>query len=267
MIRRTLVGLLLAPLLAGCASLSPAPSAEIRRTLAPTGSLRVALYTGSPTSVIGQDDLRGVGYDLGRVLAHQLRVPFQPMVMAKNAEVQEAIKTGAADVAFTNPSAARAKDVDFTQPYLVIELGYLAGPHSPVATMADVDRAGVRVGVTAASSSQAVLSRDLKNARVVPSATLAEGSRMLAAGEIDVYATNKAVLAVLASALPGARILDGKWGDEPNALAMPKGRAAGLPYLREFIDRSITSGAVRAAITRANMRGAAVARIGPPSAP
>lgn len=244
----------------------PAASAEVRQALAPAGPLRVALYTGTPTSLLTATDLRGVGYELGKELARRLGVPFQPMVFDKNADVLDAVASGRADVAFTNASAERAKQMDFTQPYLIIELGYLARDEAPVATLADVDRAGVRVGVTAKSSSDAVLSRDLKNAQVVRAETVNDGVRMLAAGTLDLYATNKATLYEMADKLSGARLLAGSWGVERHALAIPPGREKGLPYVRAFVADAMAAGLVQAAVSRAGLRGAAVAteeRAGP----
>jgi polar amino acid transport system substrate-binding protein len=239
------------------------PTAEIQKILAPTGSLRVALYTGTPTSVLSSDDLRGVGYDLGKELARRLNVPFDPILFGKNSDVLEAVKAGRADVAFTNASAERAKDMDFTQPYLLIELGYLARQNAPVTALADVDQPGVRVGVTAKSSSETVLSHDLKNAHVIPVETVGIGIQMLSAGALDLYATNKATLFEMAEKLPGSRVLDGSWGTERHALAIPKGRDLGLPYVRSFIADAIASGLVKAAMDRAGLRGAVVASSSP----
>jgi polar amino acid transport system substrate-binding protein len=245
--------------MSGFKSAAAAPATDIQQVLAPTGALRVALYTGTPTSVLSATDLRGVGYDLGKELARRLNVPFQPIVFSKNADVLEAVKEGRADVAFTNASPERAKDMDFTQPYLLIELGYLAREKGPVASLSDVDKPGVRVGVTAKSSSEAVLSRDLKNAQVVPAETVKIGIQMLSAGALDVYATNKATLFEMADQLPGSRVLEGTWGDERHALAIPKGRESGLPYVRSFITDAVASGLVKTAVDRAGLRGAVVA--------
>ena len=275
--------LVFGPALNGCTSTAPgaapsparappaiapaaAPAAEVRQALAPTGALRVALYTGTPTSLLTQTDLRGVGYDLGKELARRLGVPFQPVVFDKNADVLDAVSNGRADVAFTNASADRAKQMDFTPPYLVIELGYLARDKAPVATLAEVDRPGVRVGVTAKSSSDAVLSRDLKNAQVVRAETVTSGVQMLSAGTLDLYATNKATLYEMADKLPGARMLDGSWGEERHALAIPLGRDRGLPYVRAFVANAIASGLVQASVKRAGLRGAAVAAAAPATA-
>ena len=89
-------------------------------------------------------------------------------MFSKNADVLAAIKDGTADVAFTNSSsAARAKDMDFGPPFMDVELGYLVPKGSALADVAEVDAAGLRVGVTAGSSSEATLTREFKQAEVV----------------------------------------------------------------------------------------------------
>jgi len=234
-------------------------SAQVQHTLAPTGALRVALYTGTPTSLVSEHDLRGVGYELGREFARRLGVPFQPLVYPRNADVLDAIKAGRADVAFTNATVERAKDMDFTAPYLIIELGYLVREGGPVVKLTDVDRPGVRVGVSANSTSDTLLTRRLKFARVVRADTVAMGIRMLATRTIDVYATNKATLFGMARKVRGAKVLDGSWGQERHALGLPKGRERGLPFAQAFIADATATGFVQAAVKKADVQGAVVA--------
>jgi polar amino acid transport system substrate-binding protein len=237
------------------AAAPPKATAELQRTLAPTGSLQVAVYAGSSTSLVDKNDLRGVGFELGREFARRLGVPFKPLVFANNAEVLNAMKTGRADIAFTNATAERAEYMDFTQPYIMYELGYLARDGAAVTSLADVDRPGVRVGVTARSSSDAELSRSLKHAQLVRSENAARGAAMLADASIDVYATNKPILFDMANRLEGAHVLDGRWGVERYSMGLPKGREGGLGFARAFIAEAVASGVVSAAVDRAGLRG------------
>jgi polar amino acid transport system substrate-binding protein len=171
-------GMGLAALVLLVAALAAAGS-EPRESLAPTGKLRAALYPGTPTSIVyaNEAEPRGVGYELGRELASRLGVPYQPLVFSKNAEVLQAMRSGTADVAFTNASPARQKEMNFGPPYLIIELGYLVREGSAIAGSADVDKNGMRVGVTTGSTSEATLSRDLKNAELVRATTQPEWRR------------------------------------------------------------------------------------------
>jgi polar amino acid transport system substrate-binding protein len=103
----------------------------------------------------------------------------------------------------------------------------------------------------------------LKNVTVVPAATLRIGIELLAEHKIEAYATNKANLFEMSDALPGSRVLDGRWGLEYLALAMPKGRDAGFAYLRAFAMDAKSEGLVARAATRAALRGIAAERADP----
>ena len=232
---------------------------ETRLALAPTGVLRAGLYPGTPTSILpdgGSGEPRGVGYELGKELARRLGVPYEPVVFANNAGVLAAVKGGEVDVAFTNATAARARDMDFGPPYLDIELGYLVPRGSALTKPAEMDAAGLRVGVTKGSSSDAALSRDFKHAEIVRAATFDAAIEMLSAGAISAYATNKATLFEMAERLPGSKVLDGRWGTERHAIAIPKGREQASAFIRQFTNEMKSEGAVSAAIARAGLRGA-----------
>ena len=253
----TRVAALLLLLLAACATTGPVAPPEARQALAPTGSLRVGVYRGSPTSYVADSGgaPRGVGYDLGRALAQALGVPFEPVVFAKNADVFEGLAAGKVDVTFTNATPARARALDFTPPFLDVEQGYLVPPRSAIAAQDAIDRPGMRVGVSIGSTSEATLGRVYRHATLVRVPTLETAVEWLAAGKLDAFATNKAILYELADALPGARVLPGHWGLEHFAAGIPKGRDAGLPFARAFVARAIADGTVAAAVARAGVRG------------
>jgi polar amino acid transport system substrate-binding protein len=232
---------------------------DIKQILAPSGELLVALYTGTPTSILPDPkngEPKGVGYDLGKELAMRLGVPFEPVVFSKNADVLEAVKTGKADIALTNATPARAKEMDFGPPVFEVELGYLVPKGSAITTLADVDAAGIRVGVTAGSSSDGALSRDLKSAEIVRATNFDAAIEMLTAGSLHAYATNKASLFEMSEKLPGSRVLDGRWGVERFAIGIPKGRDQGMALIRQFTEAVKSEGLVKAAIARAGLRGA-----------
>jgi polar amino acid transport system substrate-binding protein len=200
-------------------------------------------------------ETKGVTFDLGRELARRLGVPFEPVEFRRIAEILEALKIGQVDVTVANATAARARDVDFTPAILDLELGYLVPPGSPVRSMGDVDRPGMRVGVTQGSTSQCTLSQQFKNAAVVPAPSIKGGIEMLSLGKVDAFATNKASLFEMSDALPGSRVLDGRWGSEHLAIAIPKGRDQGMAYLRRFAEDAKAEGLVRRAVERAGLRG------------
>jgi polar amino acid transport system substrate-binding protein len=249
----------LALLISACAGMPSAPTPEVRQALAPTGKLRVGVYPGSPFSLVRDPrsgDTKGVTVEIGRELARRLDVPFELVEYGRIAEVLQALKSGQVDVTLANASPARVKEFDWTPPLLLIELGYLVVPGSPVSTLADVDRPGIRIGVTRGGTSNGTLMREFQHAQVVPAATLKSAIEMLSQHKIDAYATNKANLYAMSDGLPGSRVLDGRWGLEHLSMAFPRGRNPGLAYARAFVEDVKSEGLVARAAERAGLRGA-----------
>lgn len=257
---RNFAVVLLALLLQACASGPNAarPSPEVRQALAPTGTLRIAVLTGSPMSMLRDPaggPMRGVAYELGTALAARLGVPHQTVEFTSFADVASAIAAGRADMGMFNAGSPRASEVWIAPTLLSQEASYLVPSASAIRALADVDRTGVRVGVQQNSSSQAQLTRSLKAATLVPVPNLQNVPQMLAAQQLDAFATNKGILFDLSDRVPGARILEGGYATENQSIAIPKGRDAGAPFLTAFLDDARRSGLVKQAAERARLRG------------
>lgn len=247
-------------LLAGCAATQHAVDPAVRAALAPTGTLRVGVYPGSPSSLVKDPKTgaqAGVAHDLGVALGERIGVPVQIVQYSRVAQVVDAVAAGQVDFTFTNASAARARIVDFTPPLVHVELGYLVPAGSPIASIAHVDRAGMRIGVTQGSSSQATLGREFKHATIVTAGSMAQAQDLLRRRAVDAFATNKGILFELADGVPQSRVLDGRWGLEHMAIAIPKGRGQALPFVTAFGEQMRTSGRLKAMLARAGLRGTA----------
>ncbi|MDP3797907.1 MAG: transporter substrate-binding domain-containing protein [Polaromonas sp.] len=247
--------------LAGCAGISTAPTPEARQALAPTGKLRVGLLLGSPTHVIkdaASGEMKGVGFDLGKELARRMGVPFDPLIYPSIPTLLDSGKAGHWDVTFIGVTPGRAKDFDFAPTHLEVEFGYLVPAGSSISTMADVDRPGIRVALQERSGPDAFFSPLLKNAVLVRASSNPGTLELLKSGKADVMGSIKPILFELSKQLPGSRVLDGRPGIDPHAMAMPKGRDPGAAYARKFVENAKSQGLVKAAIERVEMRGALV---------
>jgi polar amino acid transport system substrate-binding protein len=256
-------------LVSACAGLPATPvvqplqvdaTADTRQVLAPAGRLRVGVYPGSPTSWVKHPQTGesvGIALELGRLMGQQLGVPVEVVEFARVAEILEALQLGQVDMTFTNATAARARQVDFTAPMLQLELGLLVPPASAITGLASADRTGVRIGVSQGSSSQTALGPRLQQARLVTASSLEVAMQMLKAGQIDAFATNKGILFEMAEKLPGYQVLDGRWGLENLAIAVPKGREAGRAFLEAFAVQVQRQGQLKGMAARAGLRGMA----------
>ncbi|MCS3725245.1 ABC transporter substrate-binding protein [Bradyrhizobium betae] len=228
------------------------------KLLAPGGALRVGIYPGSPTSMVtdAAGKPHGLAYDLGGELAKRLGVGVDYVRFQRVADIVTAIRDGQVDFTVTNATPARANDVSFSRPVLAIELGYLVPANSPIGNIEDIDKPGVKIGVTKGSTSERTLPAKFKNATIVPAESVKVAIGMFGRGEIDLYATNKPTLFEMSDQMQGAKILDGNWGAEHMAIAIPKGREDALPLLNRFVAEEQSSGALDTIQQQAGLRGA-----------
>jgi polar amino acid transport system substrate-binding protein len=244
----------------------PQVSPTVRSDLAPAGTLRAAINYGNPI-LAGRDpatgEPRGVSVDLSRELARRLGVPVELVTYEAAGAVVGDVTAGVWDVAYVAIDPARAADISYTAPYVVIEGAYLVPEGSPIRSNEDVDREGVRVVVGAGSAYDLFLSRTLKRATIVRAPTSPAVTDMFVAQHLEVAAGVRQQLEADALRVRGLRMLEGRFMVINQAMGTPRGREAGASYLREFVDELKASGFVAEALARHGIQSTSVA----PSAP
>ena len=234
----------------------------VRSSLALTGALRAAINYGNfilATRDAATGESRGVAIDLARELAGRLGVPLQIVAYDSVAIMVEAAPTNTWDIAFLGSDPEREKLIDFTAAYLEIEATYLVPAGSPLRTAAEVDRAGVRVAAPSKANYELFLRRALKSAQLVSTQGGDAAFELLRSGQVDALAGLKQALIGLAERLPGSRMLEGRFMAVQQSIGVPKGRAAGLAYLRGLVEEAKASGLVARAIDKTGARGVSVA--------
>lgn len=235
---------------------------SLHAQLAPTGKLRVGINYGNPvlaTRDPGSGELHGVAVDLARELGKRIDLPVELVAFASAGQMVSGLKAGSWDVAFLAIDAGRADEITFTAPYIEVEGTYLVPAGSPIRAIADVDRAGVRLGVSANSAYDLFLSRSLQHAELVRAPSPNAAFELLVSGQVDVVAGVRQSLIANADKLPGSRVFPDRFMAIQQALGLPKGHDAGAKYLRDFIEDVKASGLVARAIEKAGVRGVSVA--------
>jgi polar amino acid transport system substrate-binding protein len=249
-------------LLAGCASTQSVPAAA-RSELTSTGKLRVGLILSNQVLVTKDPqtgELRGVTIALGKSLAKRLGVPFEPVGYPNPAALVQSFSRNEWDIAFLAFDPARARDVEFSPPYMLVDNTYLVPPRSKVESVEAADQRGVKIAVPERSAPDLFLSRNVKAAEIVRVPGGADAAvEVLRSGRADAYAENAHMLSLYSDRLPGSRVLQGRYTVIQHAVATPKGRPAGAEFVKEFVEQSKRDGAVRDAIAQAGLRRTDVA--------
>lgn len=230
--------------------------------IAPTGKLRIGLNYQNFLLINGEGpdgEPRGIAPDLGRELGKRLGLPIQWVKYDAAGKLFDGVKGAACDVGFLGAEPQRANEIDFTEAYLEIPVTFLVPPGSPIRTIADVDREGVRVVVSERSAYDLYLTRNLKKAALVRVQGIPASYDAFIAQKYEALGGLKPRLVEDQKRLPGSVILEGQVTGVQQAIAVPKGREAAAKYLRAFAADIKKSGLVAKAIAANRVQGVSVA--------
>lgn len=237
-------------------------TAALRAELAPTGTLRVGINMGN-FLLTGTDPAtgkpRGIAVELGREIGRRLGVPVEILPYANPGALADAVTSGAWDVGFLGAEPQRANQIAFTAAYVEIEATYLVPPGSPLKSIADVDRKGIRIAVPEKSAYELYLTRSLQHAELARAKGADNAFKRFIDDKLDALAGLKPRLVTDAGKLPGSRILDGRFTAVQQAIGTPKARAAGARYLSAFAEEIKASGLIAKLIEKNGVRGLTVA--------
>ncbi len=235
----------------------------IASQLAPTGTLRVAVWMVPYFARMQAGGPRGIVPDLAAELAQRAGVKLDLVKFENPARIVTAFRDGSLDATFVGVTAERAEAIDFGPVVVEIQTTYLVPPASNILSIAEIDRPGMRIAVPAPSAQEAYLRRTITAAELLPIPPEApqRALDMLKAGEADAFSHVAPMLAAVQADLPGARILPGSYFNVPIAIGVAKGRPGAVAdFARDFVEHAKQSGLLLQAIARAGVTGLVVGK-------
>lgn len=232
--------------------------------LAPGGVLRAAINLGNPVLAQGTAAApAGVTADIARELGARLAVAVDLVCFAAARDSLAAMVRGDADICFLAIEPARAAEVAFTAPYVVIEGTFVVREDSGITTLADVDREHVRIGVNEGSAYDLFLSRTLKRASVVRGQ---DGIGVFRRQGLEAGAGIRQPVTDFVARNPGFRMIDERFMRIRQAVGTTRTRAPGtVRYLAAAVEELKASGFIADALRRSGHDGALVAPPEPPA--
>ncbi len=236
---------------------------SVREDLAPSGVLRASINLGNPVLAAGTPEQpTGVTVDIARELARRLDMPLELVCFDAARKSFEALTTGEAEICFLAIEPARADQVAFTAPYVIIEGVFAVRRDSSLVEVTDVDRAGVRVGVKRGSAYDLYLTRTLQHATIVRGD---EGVDVFLADGLEVAAGIRQPITQFVAENPEFRVIDERFMEIRQALGTTKTRRPDtVAYLHTLIEDLKSTGFIADSLLRSNQPDATVA---PPALP
>jgi polar amino acid transport system substrate-binding protein len=230
-------------------------SSAVVTDLAPTGVLRASINLGNPVLAQGTPaEPAGVTVDIAREIAARLGVQAQLVCFTAARDSFQAIMTRQADICFLAIEPVREAEVAFTAPYVLIEGVYAVPDQSRLATVGDVDSAGVRIGVKHGSAYDLFLSRTLKHATVVRGA---EGTEVFLAQNLEAAAGVREPVTEFVAAHPGVRLIEGRFMEIRQAVGTAKTKRQDTKrFLHGLVEELKASGFVADSLRRSGQSAA-----------
>ena len=228
---------------------------ELVTDLAPSGALRASINLGNPVLAQGTPDApAGVTVDIAREVAARLGLPAEFACFDAARKSFEAMTTGAADICFLAIEPARAAEVAFTPPYVLIEGVYAVPADSPLTSPADVDRPGVRIGVNQGSAYDLFLSRSLEHATVVRAE---EGTAVFLEQKLEAVAGIREPLTEFVARHPGLRLIGERFMEIRQAVGVAKTkRPETVRFLTDVVEELKRSGFIAESLRRSGQSAA-----------
>jgi polar amino acid transport system substrate-binding protein len=227
-------------------------SDKARAELAPTGILRAGINLSNFLLVTGRSpngDPEG---------ARSLGVPVKLVPFESPGQLGDAVGGNVWDIGLIGAEPQRAEKISFTAAYVEIEAAYLVPPGSPITSVAEVDRKGVRIAYGVRSAYGLWLENNIKNATLMPTAG-PDAFNRFRDEKLEVFAGLRPGLLKDVEKMLGATILPGKFSAVQQAVGTAKPNKAGATYLAEFVENAKQSGLVAGLIQKHKVKGLSVA--------
>ena len=235
---------------------------KAKAELAPTGVLRAGINLSNFLLVTGRatnGNPEGVSPDMAHAIAAKLGVPVSYVPFKTPGELGDQVDNNVWDIGNIGAEPQRAQKISFTAAYCEIEATYMVPVGSPITSMADVDKKGVRIAVSARSAYCLWLENNIKNATLVQVSGLDAAYDKFVADKFEVLAGLRPGLLKDMEKAPGMKILDGKFSAVQQAVGTPKKNTAGADFLAAFVEDAKKSGLVASFIEKHKVKGLSVA--------
>jgi len=235
---------------------------QIIAQLAPTGVLRAGINLSNfllVNSRSPEGEPRGVSPSMAAAVAARLGVPVRYVPYPRPGELADAVGSDAWDIGLIGAEPQRAEKIAFTAAYAEIEATYLVPPGSPIMTLDEVDRPGIRIAVTARSAYDLWLARNIHHATLMRANSLDGAWELFRDQRLEACAGLLPRLLTDQQSMPGSRILPGRFTAVQQAIGTARGNTQAAAWLAQFVEEAKASGLVARLIAEHNVSGLAVA--------
>lgn len=241
--------------------LPPLP-AGVRGALAPSGTLRAGINMSNFLLVSERTPdggPAGVSPSMAKAIADNLGLAIEYVSYPNPGALADAAGRDEWDIALLGAEPQRAEVIGFTEAYSEIEATYLVPAGSSIQSHDEVDRPGICIAVAERTAYGLWLDRNIRQASLHRIPGLDASLKLFLDEKLDVLAGLRPRLISDVAAIPGARLLPGRFMAVQQAVGVPRAKEAALPWLQAFVAAAKRDGFVADLIARFGVQGLSVA--------
>lgn len=223
---------------------------RLRDALAPTGTLRAGINLSNFLLVSGQNTdgtPAGVSPDLARHIAAILDVPCQFVAFETPGQLADAATDDVWDICNIAHEPERARLIDFSQPYVLIDAHFLVRADSPFTSNEDIDQTNVKIAAFYRSAYDLWLRDNLRHASLLAADSIEQSHDLFLRGEADVLASLKPRLQMELAA-GQHRMIAPRFTAIKQAVGIKKTDPAVLQFLNDLIAATIKDGFIETSL-------------------
>ena len=225
-------------------------SQEIYKALAPAGTLRAGINLSNFLLVSGQNadgTPAGVSPDLARHIARILDVPCEFVAFQTPGELADAAEDDVWDIGNIAHEPHRARQIDFTQPYVLIDAHFLVRADSSFMINEDIDQTEVSIAVFDRSAYDLWLKDNLHHASLIAADSIQQSHDLFLRGEVDVLASLRPRLQEELDTSQH-RMIEPRFTAIKQAVGIKKNDPTVLQFLDDLISNAIHDGFIAASL-------------------
>lgn len=233
-------------------------SADAIAELKEPGKLHVGVNMGNFLLVTGESpngDPDGVSPDMAKGLAEKLGVEAVLHPYPMPGDVADAAERNEWDIALIAIEPKRAEVIAFCDAYVEIVATYLVPAGSPLKTIEDVDKPGVRIAVSERAAYDLYLTRTLKHATLHRAQGLPGAVKLFVDEGLDALAGLVPGLIKNVEEIPGSSLIEGRFTTIRQAIGTRHGCPALHAFVEEYIADAKQSGRVQELINKHGVTG------------
>jgi len=231
---------------------------SIAEELAPNGVLRAGINMSNfllVSSEAPDGSPAGVSPDMAKAIADKLDVSLELIPYKGPGDVADGAINNEWDIGNIAAEAERAKTINFSSAYCEIQATYLLPAGTPIKSIQDVDKPGVRISVKERAAYDLWLTENLKHATLERFATMEDSFTEFVNRPLDVLAGLRPKLIEDAERLAGSTVMQESFTAVQQSIGCQQGKPLAAAFLNEFVQDSIRSGLVASLIEKHNVSG------------